>query len=399
VPLTGLRVVDLTRVLSGPFCSLLLADMGADVIKVETPGEGDPVRHQGVVKDGLSWYFAAYNRNKRSIALNLRSAGGREVLERLIAESDVVVDNFRPGVLDKMGFGRDRVQALKPDIISCSINGFGASGPYRDRPAFDFIAQAMSGFMSVTGGPGDPPLRAGIPISDLAAGLYGALAVVAAVVRRQRTGKGEAINVSLMESLVSLLSFQAANFLASGELPPRTGNDHPIVAPYGLFRTADGEVAIAPSTEAHFLKLLDAVGAPELRALPDFRTNALRVQHRAAINAAIEAKTAAKPSAFWIETLNAAGVPCGPVLGLGDVFNDPQAIDQQMTITVEHPGHGTVRTLGFPIKFADQPCRVRAPAPDLGANSAEILAELGLTGAETERLRQAGAFSPASTPD
>ena len=247
------------------------------------------------------------------------------MLERLIAGSNVIVDNYRPGVLDKMGFGRDRLQALKPDIISCSINGFGASGPYRDRPAFDFIAQAMSGFMSVTGGPGDPPLRAGIPISDLAAGLYGALAVVAAVVRRQRTGKGEPINVSLMESLVSLLSFQAANFLASGELPPRTGNDHPIVAPYGLFRTADGEVAIAPSTEAHFVKLLDAVGAPELRAQPDFQTNALRVRHRAAINAAIETKTAARPSAFWIETLNAAGVPCGPVLGLSEVFNDPQA--------------------------------------------------------------------------
>ena len=388
--LTGIRVLDLTRILAGPFCSMLLADMGAEIIKVEAPGEGDPVRRQGAIRDGLSWYFAAYNRNKRSITLDLRSEEGREVLGNLIRQSDVLVENYRPGILAKMGFAESRLKELKPDLVYCNITGFGTSGPYRDRPAFDFIAQAMSGFMSVTGAPDDEPVRAGPPISDLVAGLYGALGICAALVGRSRTGTGDTVGASLTNGLISFLSFLAANYFASGVAPGRTGNDHGIAAPYGLFRTSDGEVAIAPSTETVYRKLLDAIGAPELHSHPDFATNALRVKNRGAINQAIEARLRANTSAHWIAVLNAAGVPCGRVMNLAEVFADPQVREQEMVVTVDHPGYGPVEMLGFPLKFSGNPCRVRRPAPMLGADTDDVLREAGLSQAMIDNLRAKG---------
>ncbi len=390
MPLTGIRVLDLTRIISGPYCTSILADMGAEVIKIEAPGEGDPIRRQGVIKDGLSWYFANYNRNKRSVTLDLYSAQGKEILRQLIPSCDVVIENYRPGIMDKMGFGDEALKALRPDIIHCSINGFGTSGPYRDRPAFDFIAQAMSGFMSLNGGEDNPPMRAGPPISDLAAGLNGALGVVAALLRRERTGRGDSISVSLLSSMIGLLSFQASNYFASGELPPRTGNDHGIVAPYGLFETADGQVAIAPSNDAMYEKLLDALELPELRAHPDFRTNADRMLNRASIKAVIEARTRQKDSHHWIERLNQFGVPCGQVLNLQEVFDDPQVTDQQMAIDVPHPDGQQVRMLGFPIKFADAPCQARSAAPALGADTDAVLEDLGLSRNRIRELREQG---------
>lgn len=391
MPLTGIRVLDLTRVLAGPFCSMLLADMGADVIKVETPGEGDPVRRQGAIRDGLSWYFAAYNRNKRSITLNLRAAPARDILARLIAGSDVLVENYRPGVLAEMGFDKARLDALKPDLVTCSISGFGATGPYRDRPAYDFIAQAMSGFMSVTGDPAHGPMRAGPPISDLIAGLHGALGICAALVQRGRTGRGETVGTSLTNGLIGCLGFFAADYLASGTLPARTGNDHAIIAPYGMFRTADGEVAIAPSNERSYERLVDAIAAPELRTNPDFATNALRVKHRAAVNAALEARLAGHTTEHWIRVLNAAGVPCGRVMDLAQVFADPQVLAQDMVVEAEHPGRGTVKMPGFPIKFDSSPCRVRRPAPELGADTVAVLQGLGYSTAAIAALRREGA--------
>ncbi len=390
MPLSGIKIVDLTRILAGPFCTMLLADMGAEVIKVETPGQGDPLRGQGVIKDGLSWYFAAFNRNKRSLSLNLRSEEGKAVLARLIAESDVLVENFRPGVMAEMGFDKARLDALKPDLVTCSISGFGASGPYRDRPSFDFIAQAMSGFMAVTGMPDGPPLRAGPPLADLVAGLYGALGVCAALVKRGRGGGGERVGSSLNNGLISLLGFLAANHFATGEEPGRTGNDHAIVAPYGMFRTADGEVALAPSQEQSYQRLVDALGAPELRQDPRFATNDLRVANRAAINAAIEARLLTGTTAHWIEKLNAAGVPCGRVMGLSEVFADPQVEDQQMVLTQPHPGHGEVTMLGFPVKFTEAPCQLRRPAPEIGGDTEAILRRLGYSAAEIAGMRRAG---------
>jgi crotonobetainyl-CoA:carnitine CoA-transferase CaiB-like acyl-CoA transferase len=391
LPLSGMRVVDLTRILAGPFCSMLLADMGAEVIKIETQGEGDPVRRQGVLRDGFSWYFAAFNRNKRSLTLNLRHPEGRAVLEKLVTGSDVLVENFRPGVLVDMGFDEARLKALNPALVYCNISGFGTSGPYRDRPSFDFVAQAMSGFMSVTGEPDGAPMRAGPPIGDLVAGLYGALGVCAALVRRGRTGHGETVGASLNNSLISMLGFLAANYLATGVLPPRTGNDHAIVAPYGLFRTKDGEVALAPSQEQSYQRLVDALGMPELRDDPRFRTNDLRVENRPAINAAIEERLESGTSDYWIEKLNAAGVPCDRVMSLPEVFADPQTIDQEMVVSTEHPGHGEVSMLGFPIKFTEAPCRLRGPAPDLGVDTDAVLRELGYSPKEITRLREAGA--------
>jgi crotonobetainyl-CoA:carnitine CoA-transferase CaiB-like acyl-CoA transferase len=390
LPLSGLRVVDLTRILAGPFCSMILGDMGAEVIKIETPGEGDPVRRQGVIRDGLSWYFAGFNRNKRSLTLNLRHDEGREVLAKLIAGSDVLVENFRPGVLVNMGFDEARLRALNPDLVYCNITGFGGSGPYRDRPSFDFIAQAMSGFMSVTGEPDGAPMRAGPPIGDLIAGIYAALGVCAALVRRGRTGHGDTIGASLNNGMISILGFLAANYFATGEQPSRTGNDHAIVSPYGMFRTADGEVAIAPSSEAVYFRLLDAIGAPELRNHPDFRSNDDRVRNRCAMSAAIEERLEGGSSAYWIEKLNAAGVPRDRVMTLPEVFADPQIHDQGMVLSVLHPGHGEVEMLGFPIKFSEAPCRIRRPAPDLGADTDAVLHELGYSPENIAHLREAG---------
>jgi CoA:oxalate CoA-transferase len=389
-PLSGVRVLDLTRVLSGPFCTMLLGDLGAEVIKVETPGEGDTVRHQGAVKDGLSWYFANYNRNKRSISLNLRAAEGRDILARLIVKSDVLVDNYRPGVLAAMGFTDARLRELNPRLVRGSITGFGDTGPYRDRPSFDFIAQAMSGFMSVNGAADQPPMRSGPPVSDLVAGLYAALGIVAGLLREGRTGTGGSASVSLTGGLISFLSFMATDYLATGRLPKRTGNDHPIGSPYGLFRTADGEIAIAPAGEAMYQRLLRALDAETLRDRPEFRTNALRAEHRAAVNAEIEARTMRETSEHWIRVLNDAGVPCSQVMNLEQVFADPQVIDQRSVVTVEHPGHGQVSMLGSALHIDGAPLPVRIPAPDLGEHTGEVLSELGLSPADVDGLRQKG---------
>ena len=384
--LSGIRVVDLSRILSGPFCSMFLADMGAEVIKIEDVEDGDPVRHQGVLRNGFSLYFASFNRNKRSLTLDLRSDEGKAVLRKLIATADVVLDNFRPGVMDRIGLSRDELRRLKPDLVVAHITGFGNDGPYRDRPSFDFIAQAMSGFMSVNGAEGEAPARAAPPLSDLIAGAYAAMGICAALVRRERTGRGEEVSTALTDAMIANLAFLAAHYFGTGEQPLRTGNDHALVAPYGLFAASDGEVAIAPSNDQVYFKLLDALDLPQLRDHPEFRTNRDRFERRDAINALVGAKIAKRPIAHWLDVLNAAGVPCGRVMGLREVFDDPQVRHQQMRITIDHPKHGPLDVLGFPIKFTDDPCRIHRPPPDLGGDTDAILAELGYAPAEVAEL-------------
>ena len=389
MPLSGLRVLDLTRVLSGPFCTALLGDLGADVLKVEAP-EGDSVRGQGAMKDGLSWYFAQFNRNKRSIRLDLRKPEGRDILARLITQSDVLVENFRPGVLARMGFPAERLHELRPSLVTCAINGFGSTGPYRDRPAFDFIAQAMSGFMSVNGRADDPPLRSGLPISDLIAGLYAALSITASVMHARATGQGQQTEVALTTGLVSMLAYIATNYFATGAAPERSGNDHPIAAPYGLFPTRDGQIALAPPDDAFFGRLMDALGVAELKDDPLYRTQTARVANRQRINAIVGGKLAMNTTEYWVETLNRAGVPCGPVQSVADVFQDPQILSQDMVMDIDHPGFGMVRMLGFPMKLSSTPCQVRRPAPGLGEHSDDVLAELGYSLEERLSLRAGG---------
>ena len=374
-PLHGIRVVDLTRVLSGPFCSMLLGDMGAEVIKIESPS-GDPVRGQGHHKNGFSWYFAGFNRNKKSVVLDLYSDEGRADLARLIMTADVLVENFRPGVLAKMGFSQERLDELNPRLVVASVNGFGSKGPYTDRPAFDFIAQAMSGFMSVNGPEGEAPLRAAQPVTDLVAGLYTAFGVVSALHGRNRDGRGQAVETSMVNGVLSMMAYLASEHFVTGENPQRTGNDHPLVAPYGLYDTADGQIAIAPSNDQVLQRLLTEIGLAELLEDPRFDSNAKRFERRDELHGILDAALASDTQENWIIRLNRAGVPTGKIQTLKDVFEDPQIKAQEMSIDVPHGDRGDVRMLGFPVKLSRTPCEVRLPAPELGEHTEEVLSAL-----------------------
>lgn len=387
--LSGIKIVDLSRMLAGPFCTMLLGDMGAEVIKVE-PLDGDPLRVQGEMRNGLSYYYAGFNRNKRSIALDLRSEVGKEILASLIHRSDVVVENFRPGVMTKMGFSYQRLQELKPDIIYCALSGFGATGPYKDRPAFDFIIQAMSGFMSLNNREGEEPMRVAPPISDLVGGLNAALGIVAALFNRLRTGKGQEIQISLLDSMIGMLGFMGTNFFATEKLPVRTGNDHALRSPYGLFKAKDGYLAIAPSSEQIYQKFLVALGMTHINEDPDFATNEQRVINREKINAIVQEKLGVQTREYWVEYLNRAGVPCGVIMNLPEVFQDPQVLHQNMVMEIEHPGHGVVKMTGFPIKMGSTPFRVYRPAPELGEHTTEILRDLKLDQDAITKLRERG---------
>ncbi|MFM9942658.1 MAG: CaiB/BaiF CoA transferase family protein [Hyphomicrobiaceae bacterium] len=385
-PLSGIRVVDLTRVLSGPFSTMLLADMGADVIKIETP-QGDTVRGQGAAVNGLSWYFASFNRNKRSVVLDLRQDEGKAVLAKLLAEADVLTENFRPGVLAEMGFDEARLADINPRLIVASINGYGSTGPYVDRPSFDFIAQAMSGFMATTGEPDGAPMRAGAPITDLIAGLYCAFGVVNAIRARDLTGKGQRVEAAMVNGMVSMLAYLASEYFATGRDPARTGNDHPIASPYGLFTTQDGDIAIAPATPEILKRLMTELGLADVLERADLKTAEQRRTARPELNAMVNAKLATHTLDYWIARLNAAGIPSGKVLSVSEVFADPQVQAQDMVIEIDHGSRGVVRMAGFPVKLSNTPARVRYPAPELGAHTDEVLCEAGYDAAAIAALR------------
>ena len=375
MPLKGLRVIDLTRILAGPFCTQLLADLGAEVIKIEGP-RGDPVRQQGVIVDGMSWYFAQFNRNKQSVVLNLYDDDDKNVLSRLLETADVLVENFRPGILSDMGFGPQDLERLNPRLIHASVNGYGTTGPYADRPSFDFIAQAMSGFMSVNGPPDGEPQRAAPPLSDLVAGLYCAFGILAALQERGNSGIGQQVETSLTGGLISMLAYLSAEYFATGETPKRTGNDHPIVSPYGLFQAKDGMIAVAPSTDIYVERFLGVLGLKGLLADPHYSTNSERLLHRNTLSRRINDVTCLQSVAHWITAINDAGCPCGRVMDLAEVFEDPQVVAQEMVIDVQHPGHGNVRMTGFPVKLSRTPAGIQRPAPDLGQDTQEILSQL-----------------------
>jgi crotonobetainyl-CoA:carnitine CoA-transferase CaiB-like acyl-CoA transferase len=389
LPLSGVQVIDLTRILSGPFCSMLLADLGADVVKIEAPG-GDPVRQQGHVVEGLSWYFAGFNRNKRSVELDLRAPEGVAVLERMLAGADILTVNFRPGILDRMGLTEVRLREINPDLIVVSVNGYGSDGPYADRPAFDFIAQAMSGYMATNGTPETGPLRTAPPITDLVAGLYAALGAVAALRGREAGGPAQRVEASMMMSMMSMLAYLSSNALATGRDLVPTGNDHPIASPYGLFQTADGDIAVAPSTGAIVRRFLRELGLETMLEDARFATNEMRLRHRAELNARINAALTGGTQDEWIERLNRAGVPSGRVQSVTEALSDPQVAAQEMVLRVPHPGHGEVAMTGFPMKFSETPLKLRHPTPDLGADGRAVLRAAGYGEAEIDALIASG---------
>lgn len=385
--LAGIRVIDLTRVISGPFCTQILGDHGADVIKIEPPGKGDVVRQQGNMVDGESWYFAQFNRNKRSITLDLRSDEGQQILYRLLEDADVLVENFRPGVLSKMGLDDDTLRQRYPRLVIGRIIGFGSSGPYRDRPAYDFIAQAMSGFMGVNGSADGEPMRAAPPISDMVASQNLAFGVCAALVRRATTGQGDIVETALTNGLIAMMGYLAAEYFATDRVPARTGNDHPMLYPYGLFTARDGEVAIAPSNDTMVERFLGALDMLYLLDDERFADNRRRMTHREPLREILNAAIETRGVDEWIEHFNHAGVPCGRVQDLRETFADPQVQAQEMRLELQQAS-GRVPVTGFPVKLREAPASLYYPVPRLGEHTDELLAELGIEDDELAALRK-----------
>jgi CoA:oxalate CoA-transferase len=387
--LSGIRVLDLGRFVAGPFCGVLLADLGADVIKVEIPTRGDELRYHGVLVNGESAYFVMMNRNKKSLTLDLRSDDGKTIFRKLVQSADVIVENFRPDVLRKLGLDYGALQTINSRIVYCGISGFGKDGPYALRPSFDFIAQGMSGLMSVTGFADGLPVRVGVPISDQVAALYAVCGILAALQARQRTGEGQEVQISLVDGMISLLSFQADKYFGAGEVPTRGGNDHPVSSPYGTFKARDGYINVAPPGEPMWERFARALGREDLIRDPRFLTNDLRRENRQEIDRIINDVTSQRTMAEWIEHLNQAGVPCGPIYALDQTFADPQVQHQEMLREIDQPS-GKVKTLGFPLKLSATPADLRRPAPQLGQHNAEILMGLGYSVAEVDAFRVRG---------
>ncbi|CAL8981390.1 Acetyl-CoA:oxalate CoA-transferase [Rhodoplanes serenus] len=378
LPLAGMRVLDLSRALSGPFCAMILADLGADVVKVEPAPAGDMIRAWGPFDHGESVYYLSTNRNKRSLVVDFRSPDGLRLLRDLALASDVVVENFKPGTMAAMGLDPAGLRAERPGLIVASISGFGSRGPLGAQPGFDQIAQGYAGFMSFTGTAESGPTRVGVAIGDLAAGLWAAIGVLAAWITRQRSGRGQGVEASLFAGLIGLLSMQGQRWLSLGDVAGPAGNHHPIIAPYGVFRAADGDLNIAAATQDMWVSLCGVLGVPALADDPRFRDNAGRMHHRDALHAAIDERLAARTRAEWTARLVAAGIPAGPINDVADALSEPQVTETGLVETVQHPTIGALRQVVTPIGLSDLEGRcVRRPPPRLGEHSAEVLAEFG----------------------
>ncbi len=396
-PLAGLRVLDLSRILAGPTCTQLLADLGAEVIKIERPGSGDDTRGWGPPflphpdgGDGESAYFLCANRGKKSVALDLARPEGQELVRGLAGLSDIVVENFKPGDLDRRGLGWTALSALYPRLVWCSISGFGATGPMSDRPGYDFVVQGLGGIMSLTGTADGPPMKVGVGIADVMCGMYAAAAILAAVHARASTGRGQHIDLSLFDTQIAWLINQGVGFLTDGAVPPRRGNDHPTIVPYGAFPAADGHFIIACGNDGQYARLSALLG---LAGDTRFERNVGRVRGRAELVPLIEAVTVTRPMAHWIAALEGAGVPCGPIQDLAQVFAHPQTAAREMKITLPHP-HGQVDLIGNPIRYSDTKVDYASAPPLLGQHTREVLAELlGLEAPQIDALLAAGAVA------
>lgn len=390
--LDGVRVLDLTRILAGPYCTMILADHGAEVIKVESPGKGDDTRAFGPpFQNGESAYFLSVNRNKRSITVNLKHPDGLAAVRELARRADVVVENFRPGAAAKLGLGPGDVARINPRAIYASVSGFGQTGPWRNRAGYDVAVQGISGLQSITGTEGGPPTKVGTSIADLLSGIYCAQGILLALYRRERTGKGEVVDVSMLDSVVSLLTYQAGIYFAGAPMPTRLGNRHPTIAPYETFPAKDGYFNLAVGNDALWQKFCEVVGRAELAADGRFATNPLRVKNHAALYPAVEAIAKTKTVSEWLALLEGAGIPAGPIFDLRQILEHEVLAAREMVVEMEHPKAGKIRVNGVPVKLAGAPGAVRTPPPVLGADTDAVLSELGYDKAKIQGMRDAGA--------
>ncbi len=390
--LDGLRVLDLTQVMAGPFCSMVLCDMGADVIKVEPPA-GDSTRRMPGAVGADSPSFNAVNRGKRGIVVDLKQPAGRDAVRRLAAASDVLVENYRPGVLDKFGLGYAHLSRENPRLVYASISGYGQTGPSAGKGGFDLVAQGVSGLMSVTGEAGRPPVKAGIPVTDLGAALFALAGILSALLARARTGRGQLVDTSLVDAGVALSVWEATQYFSGRGVPGRLGSAHRMNAPYQAIRCADGHVTIGAANDRTFQRLCEALGHPEWAADPDYRDDTHRIRNRDALAARIEAVMATRPRAHWLALLERHGVPCGPINDYAEVMADPHVRARKLVVETDHPTLGRIQTLGTPIKLSETPLAPGRPAPRLGQHTDEVLGDAGYPVEEIAALRRTGAVA------
>jgi len=387
--LEGIKVLDLSRALAGPYCTMMLADMGAEVIKLEMPGRGDDSRSWGPpFVEGESAYFMSINRNKKSITLNMKSDKSTGIIHKLIKQSDVLVENFRPGAMERLGLGYEQVKAMNPRIIYCSISGFGQDGPYRMLPGFDQVLQGMGGLMSITGELGGPPIKVGVAIADISGGMFASNGILVALYNREKTGKGQMVDVSLLDSQIAWLTYRAGAYFASGEVPQPMGSGHPVIVPYQAFKSKDVFVNIAVGNDQLWERFCKAVCLENVMNDPKFATNAKRVENREEIVKIISDLIVTKDGEEWLKILTDAGVPCGPIYTVDKIFADPQVLHREMVKELDHPKAGKIKVTGIPIKLSDTPGEVETAPPVLGQHTQEVLAELGYSDKDLEKLKQ-----------
>jgi crotonobetainyl-CoA:carnitine CoA-transferase CaiB-like acyl-CoA transferase len=387
--LDGIRILDVSRVLAGPFCSMILGDLGAEVIKIEHYATGDETRGWGPpFVNGESAYYLCANRNKQSMTLNLKSEEGKKIFSKLAFTSDVVIQNFKSGTLEKMGLGYSQLKAINPGLILASITGFGSTGPYEDLPGYDYIIQAMSGLMSITGEPEGTPVKVGVAIADVLTGLYTCIGILGALQHRNQTGEGQEIDISLMDCQISSLINVASNYLCSGEIPKRLGNRHPNISPYQVFNTMDGELVIAVGNDEQFKRFAAVMGRPELAEMEEFIHNEQRLNNNDKLVAICEELLSKKPKKEWKEQLDAAGVPNGPINTIAEMFDDPQIKAREMIVEMEHPLIDHLQLTGSPLKLSATPVTMRRHPPLFGEHTESLLESIGYNSEEISRLKQ-----------